>query len=351
MAYAETKIYFDGSHYIGIPHTTRPSLKRYIPPEEEVEVKDVKPKKNDNENEKVTEQSGTPAENMSVPFSFENVGEITENDVSESEPQSSCPPPRRATRKQLFEEAYTENIDKSRKEKQVAIYEALRPYFRSDIDCESYVQVNIERKVRNLICRRIRMTRKANLANFNYFCTFTYDGALHTEVTFRNKLKNTLSNFVKRKGWKYMGVWERSPEKKRLHFHGLFNIPDGAMPECCEEKTDYNFHSHKRVTINQNLYFLRRFGRNDFEPIDDRSRLGEALAYLMKYLEKSGEKIVYSKGLPQYFISDILEDDVVTRIGLEDRKLLLFDDFRCFDEGEYKGVVSPAVIEQLRKVN
>lgn len=353
MAYAETKIYFDGSHYIGIPHTTRPNLKRYIPPEEEVEVKDVKPKNTENENENVnvTEQSGTPAENMSVPFPLDNVGEITENNGSDSEPPSSCPPPRRATRKQLFEEAYKENIDLPRKKRQEAIYEILRPYFRSDIDCESYVQVNMERKARNIICRRIRMTRKANLANFNYFCTFTYDSKLHDEESFRKGLKTAFRHLCNRKGWKYMGVWERSPEKKRLHFHGLFNIPDGAMPESCEEKTDYNFHSHKRVTINQNTYFLRRFGRNDFEPIDDRSRLGEALAYLMKYIEKSGEKIVYSKGLPQYFISDILEDDVVTRIGLEDRKLLLFDDFRCFDEGEYKGVVSPAVIKQLRTVN
>ena len=42
MAYGETKVYFDGSHYIAIPHTTRPSKKRYKPPEETVEVKDEK---------------------------------------------------------------------------------------------------------------------------------------------------------------------------------------------------------------------------------------------------------------------------------------------------------------------
>ena len=27
MAYGETKVYFDGSHYIAIPHTTRPKRK------------------------------------------------------------------------------------------------------------------------------------------------------------------------------------------------------------------------------------------------------------------------------------------------------------------------------------
>ena len=38
MPYGECKIYFDGSHYIGIPHTTRPSRRREKPPEEEIVV-------------------------------------------------------------------------------------------------------------------------------------------------------------------------------------------------------------------------------------------------------------------------------------------------------------------------
>ena len=28
MAYGETKVYHDGSHYVAIPHTTRPNLKK-----------------------------------------------------------------------------------------------------------------------------------------------------------------------------------------------------------------------------------------------------------------------------------------------------------------------------------
>ena len=41
MAYGECKIYNDGSHYIAIPHTTRPSRKRPKAPEEEIEVKEI----------------------------------------------------------------------------------------------------------------------------------------------------------------------------------------------------------------------------------------------------------------------------------------------------------------------
>ena len=87
-----------------------------------------------------------------------------------------------------------------------------------------------------------------------------------------------------------------------------------------------------------------------FLPID-RENLGEATAYLMKYIEKSGERIVYSKNTPTYFVSDILDDDVICTIGQEDKKLLLYDNFSCFDEGVYIGTVSPETIKQMRKKN
>ena len=38
MPYGETKVYFDGSHYIAIPHTTRPTKRRLKPLEEKIVV-------------------------------------------------------------------------------------------------------------------------------------------------------------------------------------------------------------------------------------------------------------------------------------------------------------------------
>lgn len=206
------------------------------------------------------------------------------------------------------------------------------------------MDANIERKKRNLICRRIRLSRKINLQEFNYFVTFTYNNALHTEDSFKKGLKKTLANFASRRSWKYVGVWERSPKKQRLHFHGLFNIPNGSMPSLMIEVNDYNFNTHRRQITHQNTYFNDRFGRSDFETINDKTTLGSAVAYIMKYLEKTGEKIVYSKGLPQYFISDMMDEDIICPIGLEDKKLLLYDDFRCWDEGVLMGNVSKNVI-------
>ena len=195
------------------------------------------------------------------------------------------------------------------------------------------------------------MVRKVNLQNFNYFVTFTYDGKKHDENSFKQRLKETLSNFSNRRRWKYVGVWERSPEKKRLHFHGLFYIPDGTMPGELIEVNDFSLITHKRQTTIQNTYFNERFGRSDFEKIDDNRKMGAAVAYILKYIEKSGERIVYSRGLPQYFISDILSDDVVMKVGQEEKKLLLFDDFKCIDEGCIVGTVSEEIIKQMPKSN
>ncbi len=164
-------------------------------------------------------------------------------------------------------------------------------------------------------------------------------------------MKKTLTNFASRKGWKYVGVWERLPKKQRLHFHGLFYIPSGTLPGLIVEVNDYSLSSYRRQITHQNTHFNERFGRSDFEEIEDNVMLGKSVAYIMKYLEKTGERIVYSKGLPQYFISDIMDDDVVCTVGLEDKKLLLFDDFTCWDEGEYIGAVSKDTIKQMRKSN
>lgn len=351
MPSPECKVYFDGSHYIAIPYTTRRYKPRRKPKEELITIGQSPTNEEETQEEvKSDEQDDlTPIERIAregtssiedAPSQPAESGILNENgDV------------RIMTKRELFNEIYKENIYKKSRERKAILLKAMRPYFKSDEATKNYVESNLERKKRNLIVRRIRLTRKANLQDFNYFVTFTYDNAKHTEESFKRKLKTCLRNFCNRKGWKYIGVWERSPEKKRLHFHGIFYIPEGTMPGFMADVTDYNFKSHRRTTTTQNSYFNDNFGRSDFEKIKDNHRIGDALAYLMKYLEKSGEKIVYSKGLPQFFISDIMDDDVVCPIGLEDKKLLLFDNFSCWDEGEYIGTVSAETIAKLRKSN
>ena len=287
--FAKTKIYFDGSHYIGIPSTIQPWKKKKC--------------KNTKTTDKVKER---------------------------------------------FERLYKEHENKPKKEKKEIIATELVKELKDTELTADYVNKQFERKQRNDIERRKRLYRKVYLQEWHYFCTFTYDSQKLSEEDFRIKLTNCLRHLANRNKWKYIGVWERSPTNNRLHFHSLIYAPN--MIRTFEEIKDYSTKSHQMQTANQNTYFLERFGRNDFKPID-KNELSQAVRYLTKYMEKSGERIVYSKGLGTYFVSDIVESDIVCTIGKEDRKLLLFDDFFCINEGEVMGKVNQEVISQMPKSN
>lgn len=310
MPCRNAKIYYDGSHYIAIPQSGK--------------IKRRRPKSTDNE------------------FIVVEKEETSEKGNIKSK--------RLTTKKDMFEEAYKRTPELKPSEKKESIMREMQEYFDTPEQTEEYVRAGMERKRRNLICRRIRIIRKASLAGFNYFCTFTYDGKKHTEESFRRGLNNCLRSLSSRKEWRYAGVWERSPEKQRLHFHGLFRIPANTLKGGMIEVTDYSTTDRRKQTSVQSVYFNERFGRSDFKALEPRL-LTESIDYLVKYIEKTGEKIVYSKGLYQYFVSDVTDDDVICRTGREEKKLLLADNFRCWSDGEYVGIVSAEVISKLKKSN
>lgn len=332
MWYQEAKVYTDGAHFVAIPHSTNPTKRRQKPKEKAISV--------------AVNDEGTLAENVPAgDFAAENAEKTKRKNDKKIHRVSM-------TKKELFEKLYKDTADICGKVKRRnMILRVMLQYFKDAETAKLYVERNMERKLRNTICRRVRLHRKANLQDFNYFVTFTYNSELHTEETFRKKLRTCLRHLVERTGWKYIGVWERSPEKKRLHFHGMFYIPEGSMPGLLFEKKDYSTKNRRMQMSVQNTYFNENFGRSDFEEITSSYVYDDAINYMAKYIEKSGERIIYSKGLPQYFISDIMDEDVLSPYGVDDRKLLLFDNFRCWDEGCYMGRVSKEVIAQMRKCN
>lgn len=273
-----------------------------------------------------------------------------ENLIADDKTEKTANTAATVDKKELFEQLYKDNTEKRKKECEINIIKEMKGYFKNENEAAEYVAKNIERKKRNLIVKRVRLWRKVNLQKWHYFSTFTYDDKKHSEDTFRSSLSNCLKHLSSRKRWKYVGVWERSPDKKRLHFHSLLHVPNGAMKGELIQKSDYNTIDHRRQITYQNTYFNEKYGRTDFEPIN-KNEIGNVVGYLIKYIEKTGERIVYSKNLPQYFLSDITEDDIVCTIGIEDRKLLLFDNFKCWDEGCLMGEVSPETIEQMPKSN
>ncbi|MDE6441542.1 MAG: hypothetical protein K2L12_02160 [Clostridia bacterium] len=296
MPYQKTKVYYDGSHFIAIPPDNFPRYRKRRKP---------KPKKEE----------------------------------------------KRDTPKEKFETAYTESQSLPRRERKKYIKEQMKEVISSEEEITAFIESNIERKKVNAMKRRIRLMRKVYLQEWNYFVTFTYDDKKHDKETFKDKLRNTLKHLVNRKGWKYIGVWERSPEKQRLHFHGIFYIPDKSMIGELVEVKDYSTKQHKVQTTLQNTHFQKHFGRNDFEPLNRQEDVMQSVRYLLKYIEKSNEKLIYGGKLPTYIVSDILDDDIICPYGVDDRKAILFDNFTCIDDGCIIGQASEEVINQMPKCN
>ncbi len=263
--------------------------------------------------------------------------------------QPSKSPRKEQPHKAEFETAYQASQALPRKERKDFITEQLKDCLKTEKETTEFIEKQTERKKINAVKRRVRVFRKVHLQEWNYFVTFTYDGNKLDENTFKKKLMNTLKHLVSRKGWKYIGVWERSPEKQRLHFHGIFYIPE--MIGELKAVTDYDTVSHRKQTTYQNTHFLKHFGRNDFKalmPYD----IDRSVRYILKYIEKSGERLCYGGKLPTYIKGHILDDDVLCPYGIADKKLLLFDDFTCIDDdGVVMGKASPEVIKNMPKTN
>ena len=168
MPYPRCKVYSDGSHYIAIPHTTRPYKPRRKPKEEVITVSEES-----TELQEQTENSAPSQEDAPMPL--ENaVEEATEgaqiDDTLNEKPAAT----RLMTKKELFEELYARYQNLPRYKRKALILKGMRKYFKTEEEAKTYVDVNMQRKVRNLISRRVRMTRKVNLQDFNFFVTVTY---------------------------------------------------------------------------------------------------------------------------------------------------------------------------------
>ena len=296
MPYRAAKISFDGSHYIATPKENFPQ--------------------------------GRKRRRAARPLS-----------VEESE------------KKEQFEAAYKESQQLPKKERKAYMRKAMEETIPDKEQRKEYVERNNERKKTNAIRRKVRLAKKAYLQEWSFFCTFTFSDALHTEESFRKSLRNTFKHLVARKGWKHIGVWERGGENGRLHFHGIFYIPPGGMVGEIVETKDYSTKDHRTQKTHQNTYFLERYGRNDFQALGSTMEVQHSLGHLMKYIEKSGERLVYGGDLPTYFVSDVMDEDVICPYGIDDRKAILADNFTCISDGEIMGTVSKDVIEKMPKAN
>ena len=206
------------------------------------------------------------------------------------------------------------------------------------------------------MARLNRCKRRVALHGLDWFYTFTYDDKKMTEEEFSKKLLNTLRHFASRKGWKYMGAWERG-ETGRLHFHALLNIPEGTMSGEVEKRREYDPVRKKMVTYNINTFFEKTFGRNTFDKLSSLAmRYSRTAEYIVKYLEKDGGRLICSRGLDTFIETQIDEEDIITALHpdepYDDRKYILFDDFKVWDRnGKCLGAFNRSLLPRLKLVS
>ena len=187
--YPKSKIYYDGSHYIAIPHTEgfkrRKSIIVREPKVKVIERPPIKPSK-----------------------------------IEVKQEVQKAVAPKMQTKTEIFNDIYMESLSLPKAERKEYVTNNMAKYFPNPdpVKLEKYIEKKRDARKKNILARKTRFIRKAYMNDFNYFATFTYDSKKMDENTFKKKLSMCLSNFQKRKKWRYMGVWERAPESKDYTF-------------------------------------------------------------------------------------------------------------------------------------
>lgn len=232
----------------------------------------------------------------------------------------------------LFDSLYFQAMKNGLKD--TKLEKALTDFLRAGIlkifpdfsDTDKFIERKVKNKRHNLKVRKKRFRRKANLNLWTHFVTFTYDDEKQTADSFRRKLRKCLSNLHTRRGWRYMGVFENAPETGRLHFHGLLYVPEGEMIGEITEKKDYSTAQKKMQTRQENSFFQDGFGRNDFTELSEMQlKYGQTLNYIIKYIDKTDERICYSRGIPTEICKELTDTDIITEFTDFVQKYVLFD--------------------------
>lgn len=236
---------------------------------------------------------------------------------------------------------------KDLKELKAFIQTGMEDSFPDESDLEKYVSENVDRKIRNIWKREKRFRRKAYLNRWNYFVTFTYSDLKHTEDSFRKKLRKCLSNLHTRRGWCFQGVAEHGKETGRLHYHFLVYVPEGEMIGEIFERKEYSKREGKMKITHPNDFFERKFGKSDFEELSEMEiRNGNAINYLLKYLRKTDERVIYSRGTPMEICKRLDENAFVAEIENDYvQKFVVFDNVISWERD-----IKPRTQRRLRYV-
>ena len=251
-----------------------------------------------------------------------------------------------------FEQAYSESLELNKADKAQVEYinsrmnDLIRKYAIEDLfdisdkDYREYIEKRIKAKALARIFRVKRFQDKASLSMWNYFVTLTYDSTkFESEDAFRKALLTCLSHLSCDYGWRYMGCFERGEKTERLHFHGIFYIPNGKMKGIMRKSRYYSLRDHRMHNSTINSFFAERFGRNDFEFIGkNKSSITGVSNYILKYIRKSEDKVIYSRGIISSFETVISPEEIV----------MSYNCTYCVKHMFYDDLLSNTILERYR---
>ena len=171
----------------------------------------------------------------------------------------------------------------------------------------------LERKKISDHRRKVRFERKIDSNIWNYFVTFTYDDEKESEEGFVKRLRKALSNLSTRYDWRYIGVRERGENSGRVHYHFIMYVPEGQMIGKLFLNRKYSTKRRRMEYYTDNTYFNERFGQSQWQPITEEDiRDKRVRGYLLKYIKKTDERLIFSRHIPAEVEMDVdLDKDVI----------------------------------------
>lgn len=158
----------------------------------------------------------------------------------------------------------------------------------------------------------LKAERLAILDSVEYLFTFTYDDAKYTERTFKKGICKCLRRLARKQKWKYIGVWQRGRNNKRLYLQAIVKTGNGEIIGGLEKVRDFHMRGKWMKTTLQSTYFNERFGRTSVE-ILDKEKMEEYRHHVGRFIEilnKKKAKIFASRKIKYRVLKGMTKEDI-----------------------------------------
>jgi hypothetical protein len=173
-----------------------------------------------------------------------------------------------------------------------------------------YSNKDILSKLTRIDAKRLIAEKRAFIDGFEYLFTFTYDGAKYTEKTFKKGIRKCLRKLGRTQGWKYVGVWQRGQNNKRLYLRAMIKTGNGEIIGGLEKVRDFQMRGKWMKPTLQSTYFNEQFGRTTVEILDKEKMTAYRHHWgtFLRIFNKRDAQTFASKRTPYQFLKGLTVD-------------------------------------------